>query len=277
MKNSSRNGIIFFMVLLLTIIGYSVIHLYCKGLKNDISSGGVVYENNRKKQPVNNIVAIKKYKPGPTVEPTIEPTIEPTLEPSVTPTTRPTNKPTTKPTITPTPTIEPTPTATSQVINKNIVFEYDYDNGNYIYLINQFPTIDEIGKSLQGDKRTNDFKLKFNEDAVGVKYTITVEKLDGSTLDDEWVKLFLVNDGADVRNCYRANNRIKTFNEYSKYNNKANERVIYNGVITSAEASRGYKDFTFRMWVSEDLNLQNSDYLSQSRTYKARINVYATE
>ena len=89
--------------------------------------------------------------------------------------------------------------------------------------------------------------------------------------------MFLVNDGVDVPNCYRNNNRIKTFNEYSQYNNSSNERIIYQGVITSSEASRGYKDFTFRMWVSEDLQLQNSNYLSETRTYKARINVYATE
>ncbi len=289
MKDNTRNGLVLLMIIILTVIGYSVIHIYCKGLKNDISSGGVVYENNRKKQPVNNIVALKKGKPKPTIiptvspiiEPTIEPTVEPTVEPTITPTRKPTTSPTVKPTVTPTiaPTIKPTvtPTPTGQEIDKDIIFEYDYDDGNYIYLINQFPIVDEIGKSLQGDKRTNDFKLRFNQDAVGVKYTITVEKLDGSTLDDQWVKMFLVNDGADVRNCYRSNNRIKTFNEYGKYQNKNQERIIYQGTITSAEASRGYKDFTFRMWVSEDLILENSNYLSESRTFRARINVYATE
>lgn len=268
MKKSSRNGKLFFLVLIITIIGYSLIHLYCRGLRDDISNGTTVYENNKKHQPVNNIIAINKTKP--TITPTPAPTVEPTNEPTSWPTTKPTNNPT------PTPTVKPEDTQEEE-INKNIIFEYYYEQGNYIYLINQFPTIDEIGKSLQGEKRTQDFKLKFNADAVGVKYTITVEKLDGSNLDDEWVKMFLVNDGGDVKNCYRSNNRVKTFNEYSKYNNNSKERVIYQGTISSAEASRGYKDFTFRMWVSEDLVLNNSDYLSQTRTYKARINVHATE
>ena len=158
-----------------------------------------------------------------------------------------------------------------------IEFEYDYDDDNYIYLQNQFPIADEIGKSLQGERRVQDFKLRFNNAAAGVKYTITVEKLSESTLDDEWVKMFLVNDGADVSNCYRSNHRVKTFNEYSKYENKDTERIIYSSTVTSSEAARGYKDFTFRMWVSEDLQLNNSNYLSESRIYKARINVYATE
>lgn len=168
--------------------------------------------------------------------------------------------------------LEVTPTP---VPSDNIIFEYDYDKGNYIYLVNQFPIKDEVGKSLQGDKRTQDFKLKFNKAAAGVEYTITAEKLDESDFDDKWIKLFLVNDGSDVANCYRANNRVKSFDEYENYNNNPKEKILYKGVISGSEATRGYKDFTFRMWVSEDLELINSDYMSETKTYKTRINVYA--
>ena len=156
-----------------------------------------------------------------------------------------------------------------------VFFEYEYDEGNYIYLIDQFPIKDEIGKELQGEKHTQDFKLRFNESAEGVRYTITAEKLDGSDLKDEWTKLFLVNDGIDVDNCYRTTGRIKTFNEYTKYNGSDKEVVLYEGVVTNSEALRGYKEFTFRMWVSEDLQLNNSDYLSETKSFKTRINVYA--
>ena len=173
-----------------------------------------------------------------------------------------------EPEITPTPTLAP---------SDSIVFEYDYDKENYIYLVNQFPIKDEVGKNLQGEKHTQDFKLKLNEKAEGVKYTITAEKLDESDFDDKWIKLFLVNDGADVKNCFRTTNRVKTFNEYENYQSNPKEKILYEGVITKAEATRGYKDFTFRMWVSEDLELVNSDYLSQTKTYKTRINVYASK
>ncbi len=64
MKNNNRNGTIFIMILILTIIGYSLIHIYTRGIKSDISSGSTIYENNRRKQPVNNIVAIKSDKPA---------------------------------------------------------------------------------------------------------------------------------------------------------------------------------------------------------------------
>ena len=196
MKNSNRNVILFVILTVLVVAVYSVIHVYCKRLKTDIYSENAIYENNRKKQPVNNIISIRRESPiEPTVSPTIEPTISPTIEPSTKPTSRPTVSPSATPTITPTPT--PTPTHHEEITD-DIVFEYYYEDGNYIYLINQFPIVDEIGKSLQGDKRTQDFKLRFNSAAVGVKYTITAEKLSGSTLDDEWAKMFLVNDGRDV-------------------------------------------------------------------------------
>ena len=300
MKNKyKRNGILSFLVIVVTIIVYLVIHLYYGGLKkeiyqcntmplvdniytikngDDLESIARMYnipieklkeannldsnelfpgqkiiiprdeDSGENKQPINNIIGIKEDEPiddGGKKENNNK------------------NNDNKK--------------DDNVIDDKDIIFTYEYDEANYIYLINQFPLKDEIGKYLQGEKHTQDFKLKFNEKAEGVKYTITVEKLDESDLKEEWTKLFLVNDGADVLNCYRTNNRVKTFNEYKMYNNNSKERVIYESVVTNAEAHRGYKDFTFRMWVSEDLQLYNSDYLSETKTFKTRINVYATK
>ena len=158
---------------------------------------------------------------------------------------------------------------------EDIIFEYDYDQANYIDLYNQFPIKDEVGKNLQGDKHTQDFKLRFNSPAVGVQYTITMEKLDGSDLEESWAKAFLVRDGVDVSNCFRTSGRIKTFNEYNNYNGNSKEKILYEGTVTSAMATRGYEEYTFRMWVSEDVKVVNEDYLS--KTFKTQINVYAHE
>ena len=156
-----------------------------------------------------------------------------------------------------------------------IIFLYDYDPANYIDLYDLFPMEDEVGKSLEGDKHTQDFKLKFNKKAVGVKYTITMEKLDGTDLEEDWTKAYLVRDGGDIPNCIRTTGRIKTFDEYTDYKGNPKEKILYEGVVTSAMAARGYEDYTFRMWVSEDVELFNEDYLS--KTFKTRINVYAHE
>ena len=157
----------------------------------------------------------------------------------------------------------------------DIIFLYDYDPSNYIDLYNQFPIKDEVGKNLQGDKHTQDFKIRFNTGAVGVNYIVTMEKLDGSDLEESWTKAYLVRDGVGVTNCFRTTGRVKTFNEYSSYKGRANEKILYEGVVTSAMAARGYEEYTFRMWVSEDVKVQNENYLS--KTFKTRINVYAND
>lgn len=157
-----------------------------------------------------------------------------------------------------------------------VIFTYTEDktNGNYIRLVNQFPLRDEIGKSLEGEYKEFNFQLNMNTRAKGVKYYITVEKLINSDFDENYVKIYLDNEGVLLPECIRETGRIKTFNEYEVYNGQNTERIIYKGVVTPAEAARGYKKFTFKMWVSEDLVKHNEDYLSQ--TFLARINVHAT-
>ena len=157
-------------------------------------------------------------------------------------------------------------------LNNNVVFEYFYDKDDYISLDNAFPMSDESGKSTKDNVEY--FKLRFNKNTLGVKYVITVEKMVDSTLDDEFVKLYLVSD-KKINNCYRDNNEIKTFNEYNNYNNKIDEKTIYEDIVTNSDINKGYKEFAFRMWLSSSLNLENSDYLSEARTYNIRVNVYA--
>ncbi len=160
---------------------------------------------------------------------------------------------------------------------KNAYFEYvfteDKSLGDYIYLTNQFPTSDEIGKKLEGKYKTYNFKLRFNDASVGVKYNITLEKLKESDLANDWVKVYLVNEGVDIPNCIRETGRIKTFNEYSLYNGNSDEIILYSGMVTPEDAKRGYKDYTLRMWISEDVKVVNQNY--EERSIVARVNVYA--
>lgn len=157
------------------------------------------------------------------------------------------------------------------------VFSYEFTEdktmGNYIYMINQFPITDEVGRELEGKLKTFDFKLKFNGQSKGIKYQITLEKMDGSDLQDNWVKVYLENEGREVSDCIRSTGRIKTYNEYSKYNGKNDERILYSGFITDDDIKRGYKNYTFRMWVSEDVKVVNEEY--EKNSFIARVNVHA--
>ena len=162
--------------------------------------------------------------------------------------------------------------------NNNEYFSYEFNEnkemGDYIYLINQFPISDEVGKQLEGKYKTYNFRLKFNEAAAGSKYNITLERLAESDLYNDWVKVYLLNEGNEISNCIRENGRIKTYNEFERYNSKDNEVLLYSGTISPLEAKRGYKDYTLRMWISEDVKVVNEDY--EKRSFIARVNVYAT-
>jgi hypothetical protein len=132
---------------------------------------------------------------------------------------------------------------------------------------------DEVGKSLEGQFKTFDFKIQFHEKSIGVNYAITLEKLPGTDLYDDWVKIYLSSEGKGI-NCYRSTGRIKTYNEYSKYNNKDKEIVLFKGRVTSDDVKKGYREYRFRMWVSEDVKVVNKNY--ESRSFIARVNVHAT-
>ena len=156
----------------------------------------------------------------------------------------------------------------------DFVYTEDKTYGNYIYLINQFPTADEVGKSLEGQYKTFDFKLKFNKKSQGIKYQITLNKMDISDLENSWVKVYLENEGKGLNNCYRTNGRIKTFDEYPLYNNDNSEIILYNGVVTDKDVERGYQNYRLRMWISEDVKVVNQDYLS--KTIVAKVVVHAS-
>lgn len=158
---------------------------------------------------------------------------------------------------------------------EGILFRYEALDSDYIELYNQFPTQDEVGMAFFGNKYTQNFRLKLNSHAVGVKYTITLKKQLGSDLEDDWAKVYLVTDGSSIANCFRESGRVKTFNEYTSYLDNPEEKILYEGVITYDEASRGYKDFTLRMWISEDVRVVNEAYLSKS--FLAKVAVYAVK
>ena len=155
-----------------------------------------------------------------------------------------------------------------------IEFIYDKTSkyGNRIYMINQFPISDETGQSLQGEYKTFDFKLVFKKNSRGVRYIITANKMNTSDLPNDWIKMYLEADKKGVNNCFRPTSRIKTFNEYTPYEDNPKERIIYEGLVTDAEVQRGYKNYTFRMWVSEDVKVFNEEYLE--RTFNSQISVH---
>lgn len=153
------------------------------------------------------------------------------------------------------------------------VYNEDDLKGNYIYLVNQFPMKDEIGKELDGEYKRFDFRLEFKKAALGLYYDVTLEKMEKSDIDDEWIKVYLESNKTGLKESFRETGRIKTFNNYAPYSGKSNEIILYQGIVTASDVQKGYKDFTLRMWISEDVKVVNENY--EEKTIVARVNVYA--
>ena len=236
MKNKNRNSLMYISTVIVVIIVYLVIYLFGMSIRKNILDENTEYQNNPVKQPTNNIMSHKDNNGCHDNG-------------------------------------NNNHNCDNGKDNNKIEFEYENDEGNYIDLNNQFPTKDEDGKNFVGDKYTQDFKLKFNQKARGVSYTITAEKLEESDLENTWIKAYLESDGIGISNCFRENGRIKTMDEYADYKSNPNEKILYQGIVSQEEAKRGYKNFTFRMWISEDVKVYNEEY--PTKTVKVKINVYA--
>ena len=156
--------------------------------------------------------------------------------------------------------------------------DFGVSNGeNGIYLVNQFPTSDEVGKQFQGTNYVYTFSLIVGKKTVGAYYEITLVPNSDNTLDPNYVKVYLEKNKQGVDLSYRKNGRVKVFTEYSESENGADGKVIYKGNITEEDAKLGKLDFVMRMWITEDLHLSEDmlkDYVN--RKFSATVNTYAT-
>ena len=140
---------------------------------------------------------------------------------------------------------------------------------NYIYLINQFPITDEVGKGLEGEFKIQDIKVEHSSSDIGRKIDVTLEKMPETDLEEDWVKVYLTRNGDDVANCYRSTNRIKTFNEYTRTSASEDKVILYSGTITSQDFANQFTNYRLKMWISEDVNLVNQNY--DPKTFVARV------
>lgn len=218
--------------------------------------------------------------PTPTVSPTTSPTLSPSPSINPTPTNDPTPttdpKPTTDPTGSPKPTTSPKPTGTSKPDNNVVKFYYSDTTGvgNGISIVNAVPTDDSIGKMLIGDKSYFDFYVTSTTVKRPVSYNIIATKSDGSTLDDNSVKVYLTKisgmNEIEIANCYNGN-KVKTYAEYRDVNyGFVAGKSLY--LETIAANTKNYKSsYRLRIWVNDSaVNWEDKDF-------SLKISVYAVE
>lgn len=142
-----------------------------------------------------------------------------------------------------------------------------------IYLVNQFPTKDEVGKQFKGENYVFNFSLIIGKNTKGVEYELTAVPDVNNTLPEKYVKLYLEKNGEGVSFSYKPDNRVKTFADYKKSSyNETEGKLIYQGTISKNDIKNKRIDFVMRMWVSED-----APYTDEvlNKTFSVKVNTYA--
>ena len=136
---------------------------------------------------------------------------------------------------------------------------------NAINITDAMPLSDANGKALEGTDKTFDFTVSTQAtNALTVPYTISLTKVDTSTLADSEVKVYLTKGGTAVveptlvsalaNNTARSGSRIL----YS-------DQDVYNATGEAAKTS----NYVLRMWVDESVTVNATN----SKTYVAKVNV----
>ena len=126
---------------------------------------------------------------------------------------------------------------------------------NNINLNNMYPISDEEGKSLT----PYTFTLK-NTCDMTASYTLSMEMLEGTTLNSKYVDVMVNNGEIKLLTSYDEANTVLTGSTES--------RILDKGLL----ASNTSKDYSIRFWMDKDVTLAND---SQNKIFKSKLIVNA--
>ena len=132
----------------------------------------------------------------------------------------------------------------------SILFSFN-EKSNNIYMTNVYPTADEVGKTLTGDKEYFDFSISAffkNINSGKIVYEISLIPIAGNTLSTDDIRVYLTEDGKDVS---INNNIVNTYSGLPNSKYRENGKVIYRKTVSKNNVS----DYVFRMWLSSSANV----------------------
>lgn len=147
----------------------------------------------------------------------------------------------------------------------SILFTYS-EKSNYIDMYNVFPTSDEVGKKLTGDKQYFDFNIssKVVDQKKGkMYYEISLIPLLGNTIDEKDIRVYLIEDGKEVS---INDNVVNNFSDLPKSKFHSGARIIYKKALTNDYNG----NYVFRMWYS-----YNAEVTKVSKRFGCKVAVDA--
>lgn len=161
-------------------------------------------------------------------------------------------------------------TTENSITTGSLTFLYDEigGEGNQVKIENALPTKDSDGMVLAGSNNVFNFKVTAqNTGNVPIEYEVTARKVDGSTLADSNVKIYLEssNDGVTYAAAPLTvtDGVVKTYSELGTPKTTIptgiTEKLIYSGEV--AGGTQTYtNNFKLRMWLKEGSSTTGTDY-----------------
>lgn len=153
---------------------------------------------------------------------------------------------------------------TNSIATGTIMVSYT-EPSNAINIIDAMPMSNDNGIALSGTNKTFDFTVSTQAtNALTVPYTISLTKVDTSTLGDDQVRVYLTKGGEDVL-------APTLVSDLDNYAGRTGSKTLYTtqDVYTSTGEEAKTTSYVLRMWVDEEVTVDASSSLS----YKAKVNV----
>ncbi len=162
-----------------------------------------------------------------------------------------------------------------------VVFSYSDSNGggNGIHIEDALPTLDEQGKLLSSSNEYFDFSVSATATNSALAYEITVLKDPASTLEEDWLKVYLTTFEGNQEvstSLTNPNGVVATYHQLMNTSNPLLEgKTIYYGTVNPGEVNYGRK-FRLRMWIKVPEQL-DFDYSTLANKYfSLKVNVAAS-
>ena len=141
---------------------------------------------------------------------------------------------------------------------------YTNNDSNIVTLANSLPVSDEIGKYDIASGELFEFSVS-NDFMKNINYKIIIEEI-VSEVNIDYLKVYLTDDNNNILG--QLNDDVNVLSSFET-TDLANERVIYNGVLTGKD---DVKKFKLKVWVSDDY-LKVSD---KPVTFSFKVSVEGT-